>query len=198
MINVKLACRVAGSLSLNISHYKIFMAIARAKNIPLWSTDKHNDSTERLSAAKDWIETCRVNHFLCNQVEKSISPSCPTRLIELTAQAARIICLSSSQSVTYVALSHCWGAGLPIKSTKSTIDGHMININEEMMPKTYQNAIAIARELGYSYIWIDSLCIIQDDAQDWEVEAARMAMVYERADLNDCRCLGCRWALRLL
>lgn len=46
------------------------------------------------------------------------------------------------------------------------------------MPKTFRDAIAISKELGIQYIWIDSLCIIQDSASDWAYEAARMASVY--------------------
>jgi hypothetical protein len=46
------------------------------------------------------------------------------------------------------------------------------------MPKTFRDAIVITKELGIQYIWIDSLCIIQDSASDWAYEASRMASVY--------------------
>ncbi len=61
------------------------------------------------------------------------------------------------------------------------------------LPKTFRDAVAVTRALDIRYIWIDSLCIVQDDLQDWEQEAAKMASVYEgkfptiaAADSLDC------------
>jgi len=47
------------------------------------------------------------------------------------------------------------------------------------LPKTFQDAVRFAREFGVQYLWIDSLCIIQNDPEDWAREAARMTEVYE-------------------
>lgn len=52
------------------------------------------------------------------------------------------------------------------------------------LPKTFQDAIEIARYLGFGYIWIDSLCIIQDDSKDWESKAALMSDVYSSSRIN--------------
>ena len=52
------------------------------------------------------------------------------------------------------------------------------------LPKTFQEAIAIARRLGQRFLWIDSLCIIQDSAQDWQIESAMMESVYGHSLLN--------------
>ncbi|PQE03115.1 heterokaryon incompatibility protein [Rutstroemia sp. NJR-2017a BVV2] len=43
---------------------------------------------------------------------------------------------------------------------------------------TFQNAVQITRALGLRYLWIDSLCIIQDDKDDWQFESAKMANIY--------------------
>jgi hypothetical protein len=51
------------------------------------------------------------------------------------------------------------------------------------LPKTFRDAVYCAQKLGIQYIWIDSLCIIQNDPQDWEVEAAKMCDVYQDAYL---------------
>jgi hypothetical protein len=42
----------------------------------------------------------------------------------------------------------------------------------------------LALKLGFRYIWIDSLCIIQDDAEDWEVQSALMSEIYQNAVLT--------------
>jgi hypothetical protein len=52
------------------------------------------------------------------------------------------------------------------------------------LPKTLQDAIRLTQELGIRYIWIDSICIIQDDKEDWEHESANMLSVYANASLT--------------
>jgi hypothetical protein len=52
-----------------------------------------------------------------------------------------------------------------------------------MLCKTYKDAIALTHALGISFLWIDSLCIIQDDAADWEAESGNMASIYENSYL---------------
>jgi hypothetical protein len=69
-------------------------------------------------------------------------------------------------------------------TTNSTLPNHKQGIYVNTLPKTYQDAILITRQLGRRYIWIDSLCIIQDSKSDWESEAAKMADVYQNAWLT--------------
>ncbi|KAF9772597.1 hypothetical protein IL306_009687 [Fusarium sp. DS 682] len=83
----------------------------------------------------------------------------------------------------YIALSHCWGKTQHLISTKATLDQWKQNIPFNRFAKTFQDAIVISRELGIRYVWIDSLCIVQDDKQDWEIEAAKMASIYNGAEL---------------
>jgi hypothetical protein len=51
------------------------------------------------------------------------------------------------------------------------------------LPLTFQDAILITRKLGYQYLWIDSLCIVQDSSQDWQRESVKMSEIYSRAVL---------------
>jgi hypothetical protein len=60
----------------------------------------------------------------------------------------------------------------------------MAGIPWDEAPKTLREAMDFTRELGVSYIWIDALCIVQNDAKDWEVEAAKMKTIYEQALLT--------------
>jgi hypothetical protein len=91
---------------------------------------------------------------------------------------------SQNQKAQYIALSHSWGGHHPITTTQSTLQDHKKGIHFDSLPKTFQDAILITRRLGHRYIWIDSLCIIQDSKSDWEYEAARMADVYQNAWLT--------------
>lgn len=85
----------------------------------------------------------------------------------------------------YIALSHCWGKGEGIlTTTTSTIEERRREITWSSLPKTFQDAISITRALEIEYLWIDSLCIIQDDHLDWQAESVKMADVYSQSYLT--------------
>jgi len=54
----------------------------------------------------------------------------------------------------------------------------------EDLPKTFQHAVKITRDIGIRFLWIDSLCIVQDDPADWEIEASKMASIYSGSYLT--------------
>jgi hypothetical protein len=83
-----------------------------------------------------------------------------------------------------MALSHCWGKEPIITTTKATLQDRMREFQISAPPKTFQDAIAITNGLGIQYLRIDSLCIIQDDLQDWEGEASKMAGIYAGSKFN--------------
>ncbi|KAF2866314.1 heterokaryon incompatibility protein-domain-containing protein, partial [Massariosphaeria phaeospora] len=78
----------------------------------------------------------------------------------------------------YLTLSHRWPPEPILKLAKSTLSRLMENIAMEEIPLTFQHAVIVTRQLGYRYLWIDSLCIIQDSAYDWENESANMGDIY--------------------
>ncbi|KAF5529871.1 tol [Fusarium mexicanum] len=81
-------------------------------------------------------------------------------------------------STRYIALSHRWGAVQPLMLLESLRDAFLENIPFDTIPPTFQDAIRLANALDVEYIWIDSLCIIQDSKDDWQTEAAQMASIY--------------------
>jgi hypothetical protein len=52
------------------------------------------------------------------------------------------------------------------------------------LPKTFQDAIEISRRLDIRFLWIDSLCIIQDSKEDWLKESVIMGDIYQHAYCN--------------
>lgn len=46
------------------------------------------------------------------------------------------------------------------------------------LPQTFRDAVRITRALGIPYLWIDTLCIMQDSQEDWAKESSRMASIY--------------------
>lgn len=81
----------------------------------------------------------------------------------------------------YMALSHCWGGRITPLLTTETIQSFNTALPYSDLPANFQDAITITRELGVRYLWIDSLCIIQDSKDDWKVESMKMADVYRHA-----------------
>lgn len=85
----------------------------------------------------------------------------------------------------YTTLSHCWGSLEFFKLKKSNIDSLLDHgFPHERLPKTLQDAIKVSQSLGFKYIWIDSLCIVQDDVEDWSRESSLMSNVYGNAILD--------------
>jgi hypothetical protein len=84
----------------------------------------------------------------------------------------------------YICLSHCWGKVQLIRTLKDNVEDMKNGISFASLPKTYQDAIQITRHLGIRYLWIDSLCIIQDDEDNWEREASQMVTVYGNSYLT--------------
>lgn len=82
----------------------------------------------------------------------------------------------------YATLSYCWGKADPVwQCTRSNVDQYLSRIDCKRLPATICNSIVIAAKLGIRYLWIDSLCIIQDSDLDWTTEAAKMGAIYHQS-----------------
>ncbi|KAK8084688.1 hypothetical protein PG997_005959 [Apiospora hydei] len=81
-------------------------------------------------------------------------------------------------------MSHCWGTQMPLRLLSSNIADFQSGIPADQLSRSFQDAIQVLEWLGLSYIWIDSLCIIQDSPEDWEKESALMADVYSNSHCN--------------
>lgn len=108
----------------------------------------------------------------------------PTRLLDVKPGEDDVQLVESASfggRGRYLALSHVWGKTNHFKTESSTYDKHRTGIPMKNLPKTFHDAVLVTRALGFRYLWIDSLCIIQDSHADWEKEASRMASVYMNA-----------------
>jgi hypothetical protein len=85
---------------------------------------------------------------------------------------------------SYAALSHCWGKKRIITTTKATLHERMRHIPIGSLSRTFEDAVRTCRELNIRYIWIDSLCILQDDKDDWAAESQQMCDIYRLAHLT--------------
>ncbi|TGJ87810.1 hypothetical protein E0Z10_g981 [Xylaria hypoxylon] len=146
-------------------------------------------SPEQFALLKEWIKTCDATHEICRgnhdggNNENHNASTMPTRLVEL-GTTLRIVESASIKPSVYVALSHCWGKLSELE--RFCAFNHNIShlkefIDFNSLPKTFRDAITVARGIGVNYLWIDSLCIIQDNKDDWEHELARMEQVFSSA-----------------
>jgi hypothetical protein len=127
-----------------------------------------------------WMAHCVSNHPRCTLVNDFV----PTRLVELDEYRSDVVIISSPAApVKWLALSYCWGSSTQSSTTKSNIKTRKQYLTVAELPKTLQDAIKVTRDLGYKFIWIDSMCILQDDASDWATESSKMADVYSKAQL---------------
>ena len=127
--------------------------------------------------SKRWLSDCNKWHTHCNSEGHA---KLPTRVIYVgdTMNPEVFLHVSTGESSPYVALSHCWGGILKEKCVQSNLATYQNGINLSELPATFKDAIRVTRELGFLYIWIDALCILQDDPNDWKREAAMMSTYY--------------------
>jgi hypothetical protein len=129
-----------------------------------------------------WVNQCN-QHSGCT----AELPLLPARLVDVGDEY--VGCHVNLQEMQggrgkYVSLSHCWGQATQFTSTKASLASNKNNIDYSQLPKSFKDAITITRLLGIRYIWIDSICICQDDKDDWESESAKMASIYMNSYLN--------------
>lgn len=84
----------------------------------------------------------------------------------------------------WVSLSHRWGRDEFLTTTTKNLKKHLQSIAWHELPRRFQDAIILTRKLGFRYLWIDSLCIIQDSKEDWIAESSKMGTVYKHSTLN--------------
>jgi hypothetical protein len=137
--------------------------------------------------AQQWLQACLSNHSNCHAFHRSTVTDIrqrPTRVLEVTPTSVRLQCNMASQSFDYLVLSHMWGKVDQLKLTTSTLNSFQIDVPSNYLSLIYKEAVRVTRAMGYRYLWIDSLCIVQDSTEDWEYEASRMAIVYGNAICN--------------
>lgn len=147
-----------------------------------------------LAEAREWLRDCLENHTACRT---ALSRHRFSDTDETTQLPARVIDVGSAPDFRpflvetqgklgrYVALSYCWE---PLDAENPRIT--LLRENKEALkkdlpldglPPTIQDSIDFTRRLGLQYVWIDRLCIVQNDPDDWAVQANLMCNIYEGA-----------------
>ncbi|KAK1062703.1 hypothetical protein LTR74_010018 [Friedmanniomyces endolithicus] len=148
-------------------------------------------SPETFAQIRAWLRICE-QHDTCNcwaQIN-GLDIGLPLRLLDVGQRSGRTDFrlvygeMLAPQESRYMTLSHCWGVEPILKLTSANLDAFCNGMSETQLPKSFQDAISIARYLDIRYLWIDALCILQDSSLDWKIQAQTMAQVYSGSYLN--------------
>ncbi|KAI0112648.1 HET-domain-containing protein [Hypoxylon sp. NC0597] len=148
-----------------------------------------------------WFRTYSESHAHCLDVEKELRPFLPDRLIEIVDNGSDTLSwrmvhgsnITTTPTPRHVTLSHCWGKSQPMKLQRQNYSTIQERQPDSDPPKTYRDALRVALSLGVRFIWIDSLCIIQDDEADWRSQSPLMGSIYH----NSCCNIAATWGIVL-
>ncbi|KAF5720074.1 het-domain-containing protein [Fusarium mundagurra] len=158
--------------------------------VPL--TDVEPASSKRnYRLLRKWLSTCMASHEDCRVSHSMAELSArettvlPTRVIDVgdlkEHQDKPRLFITNKASGQYITLSHRWSKGITTKLKRDNLSQYQKELPVNDMPPTFQDAIEVTRQLGFRYLRIDSLCIIQDDESDWFQESHRMGSIFEEA-----------------
>ncbi|OQV11377.1 hypothetical protein CLAIMM_15219, partial [Cladophialophora immunda] len=147
-------------------------------------------SEESWNTFKTWMWTCISTHRQCSPRSLEIRQrQLPKRLLEVgesnTVRLRTVESIGDAYAIEYLALSHCWGIGPRVILTSASAATLFAGVEIDTLCRTFQDAIMVTKrfwdEFAVRYLWIDSLCIIQDSAEDWRRESANMGEIYQNA-----------------
>ncbi|KAF1993977.1 HET-domain-containing protein, partial [Amniculicola lignicola CBS 123094] len=143
-----------------------------------------------IERAIKWVHACRDTHH-CDipSPSQENTPRWPRRLLHIGRDIGTLALISTSKKSRpqYATLSYCWGPnGLPdtAMTTLGSLTAREAHIDELTLPRTFQDAMKLARSLDIEYIWIDALCIIQDSKEDWQTEGSNMGNIYRNSTVT--------------
>ncbi|KAJ8067061.1 hypothetical protein OCU04_004441 [Sclerotinia nivalis] len=180
-------CFVFGSkndvpLILSLQAPKDEIKIIEGFRIGHHTLDPNLGSETNCKIARDWLSVCGEKHYECPLVEDKKLPS---RVIHVGSEDQDPYILQTDGMIgKYIALSHCWGGHISIALTTKTIEAFIDKIPMANLPANFRDAVLLTRRLGFEYVWIDCLCIMQDSSEDWEIESKHMGQVYRDAILT--------------
>lgn len=141
------------------------------------------ENSDCLNQAVQWYHDCVRKHELCRGPGLQDN-WIPTRLLYVGSSSDPKLHLVDGSDIApqpnqeYISLSHCWGGAVFLKLVRSNLGSMKREVPLEELSKTFRDAIKVARHFGICYIWIDSLCIIQDSRSDWLTESGLMDKVF--------------------
>ncbi|KAK2044756.1 HET-domain-containing protein [Colletotrichum somersetense] len=135
-----------------------------------------------MSRLRDWLGLCEETHQVSRQRDGPDLAS--LRVIDVEELRVKEV----EMPFRYTCLSYVWGKGSQTQYTTTTkeameapkgLEGESLDL-----PQTVRDAIKVTREAGFRYLWVDALCIFQDDAADKAKVISKMGLIYGGATLT--------------
>ncbi|ORY17228.1 heterokaryon incompatibility protein-domain-containing protein [Clohesyomyces aquaticus] len=150
-----------------------------------------SSSSSCLTALKTKLSDCVNMHEQCQEISDGWIPTRLIDIIEYSSSCmARVVHRDAAardqpyEALRYLTLSHMWGKYDFLVLTTSNFHQLSWEFPVSQLPRTFRDAITVACRLGLRYLWIDSLCILQDSKDDWSVESGLMHKVYMNVFCN--------------
>ncbi|KAF5636680.1 tol [Fusarium tjaetaba] len=158
-----------------------------AKDINLKPLPRSDQADATWKSVREWLGRCQKYHKDC-KLQRTPTWK-PTRLLYVcNTQAALQVRLVEGQELPdgteYLTLSHCLGVGNTLQLTRSNIEAFKSSIPVDELSRVFIDACNTTKRLSHEYLWIDALCIIQDDPTDREHEVGCMSSIYGNSCLN--------------
>lgn len=152
---------------------------------------------ENIQFMKDVLDGCvrKCHHYRATGFV-------PSRFLDLGSQmsldsirlidSSQIVPNNASQTPRYAALSYCWGSPVAtdnkphLCTTVQSLESMKLHVHEQVIPPVILDACKVCKALSIRYLWVDSLCIIQDEKSDWERESPSMTLIYKNAFVTIC------------
>jgi len=160
--------------------YSRIVPLSDEKDGPLHYGRRVNPLQVDFELIRGWLESCQSWHGSACLVDG------PTSGLQLRFVDVVNNCITETFSeCRYIALSYVWGAAKTLQARKDNIKtletpGALSRLKQQL-PLTIQDSMSVVRKLGERYLWVDSLCIIQDDEDNKGVVIANMDIVYSQA-----------------
>ena len=106
----------------------------------------------------------------------------PTRIISVSKDGDSIKLIQRDNwRGLYIALSYPWGARNNFITTNASLGTMTQGVLTSVLPQTIKDAVLVCHKLGFTYLWVEPLCIIQDSASDKAKEISNMNHVFQNA-----------------
>ncbi|KAK0280069.1 hypothetical protein LTR35_008219 [Friedmanniomyces endolithicus] len=156
-----------------------------------YTADSYTGAASCLDLAHGWLKTCQTSHDECKS--RPLKPlAAPSRLLWVPPHGSGISKFAVREArlgdyqpgVPYISLSHRWGSPKQLLLKTTNRPDLRRSIPVAGLKKSIQDAVTIVQRFGISYLWVDTLCILQDDPQDLAREIANMHNIYSNAVCN--------------
>lgn len=149
-------------------------------------------SSQEMAWAKNLLRVCETDHTACSKPDRSFVPS---RLLRLQPGSDSQIFViletdpaakwhGATGGLEYLALSYCWGGAQELQLNAKSEEDLTRGIHVSSLPLTLRDAVLVAWDLGLHFVWIDCLCIRQDNLNDLSFEIAQIPEIYENSRIT--------------